>query len=97
MDTLGLHIFDLPDLQCRYRPKASGGSHEPGQVAALLFNTAAYLFEHGDVIDDGHTISGTSEDEVFRCSHQDSLVEPHRLVLDVDLGAALREAQGAED
>jgi hypothetical protein len=80
MDTLGLHIFELPDVQCHYR------DFDPAQVAAMLFSAAAYVFDAGDVIDDGHTISGPRGDEHFVCQHEQSLLAPARMVLDVDLG-----------
>ncbi len=80
MDSLGLHIFELPDVQCHFR------DFSPGDVASMLFNTAVYLFERGDVIDDGHTITGPLGDERFACQHEESLMVPTRQVLDVDLG-----------
>jgi hypothetical protein len=80
MDTVGLNTFDLPDLQCHFR------DFDPAQVAAMLFSTAVYVFDEGDVIDDGNTISGTQGDEHFRCRHELSLMDPKRLVIDVDLG-----------
>jgi uncharacterized protein DUF4261 len=80
MDTLGMYVFGLPDLQCHFRDL------EPAQVANLLYNVAIYLFEHGDVVDDGQTISGLEPDDRWRCQHEDSLVEPERLVLDIDPG-----------
>ena len=52
MDTLGLHVFGLPDVQCHFRDR------EPGEIATMLFSTAVYLFRSGDVIADGNTISG---------------------------------------
>lgn len=51
MDSLGLHLFGLPDVQCHFRGR------EPAEIAALLHSTASYLFDSGDVIDDGNTIS----------------------------------------
>lgn len=80
MDTLGLDLFELPDAQCHYR------DYSPGDVAAMLFTTAVYLFTEGDVIDDGHTISGPRGDERFVCRHEQALIPPAREVLDVDLG-----------
>jgi hypothetical protein len=80
MDTLGLDLFELPDAQCHYR------DFEPAEVAALLYTTAVYEFTEGDVIDDGHTISGPRGDERFVCRHEDALVGPPRIVLDIDLG-----------
>jgi hypothetical protein len=80
MDTLGLDLFELPDIQCHYR------DYEPRDVAAMLYSTAVYVFSGGDVIDDGHTISGPRGDERFPCRHEPALVPPARTVLDVDLG-----------
>lgn len=80
LDTLGLHVFGLPDLQCHFRDR------EPGEIAGLLYATALYLFDSGDVIGDGNTISGPSEDERFVCRRETSLLAPTRAVLDVDLG-----------
>ena len=79
MDTLGLHVLGLPDLQCHFT------GLDPNGIARILHNTAAYIYEHGDVIDDGHTISGP-DGEAWRCQHEDTLVPPHRLVLDLDPG-----------
>lgn len=89
MDTLGLHVFDLPDIQCHFRGRP------PGAVAELLFATAVYLFEHGDVIEDGNTISDTDGDGHYLCYREASLLDPARLVIDVDLGDPY--AAGARD
>lgn len=89
MDTLGLDLFDLPDLQCHFK------DFDAAEVAAMLFSTAVYVFDEGDVIDDGHTISGPRGDEHFECRHELSLLDPKRVVIDVDLGAAF--AAGERD
>jgi hypothetical protein len=80
MDTLGLHLFGLPDVQCHFRDR------EPGEIATMLFSTAAYLFRSGDVIADGNTISGPKPDERLICFREPALLEPRRQVIDVDLG-----------
>jgi hypothetical protein len=80
MDTLGLHVFGLPDVQCHFRDR------EPGEIATMLFSTAAYLFRCGDVIADGNTISGRQSDERLVCFHERALLAPSRQVIDVDLG-----------
>ena len=80
MDTLGLHVFGLPDVQCHFRDR------EPGEIATMLFSTAVYLFQSGDVIADGNTISGRWIDERLRCFHEPALLAPSRTVIDVDLG-----------
>jgi hypothetical protein len=80
MDTLGLHVFGLPDVQCHFRGR------EPSEIAAMLFSTAVYLFRAGDVIADGNTISGPQGGERLVCFHERALLAPSRQVIDVDLG-----------
>jgi hypothetical protein len=80
LDTLGLHVFGLPDLQCHFRHR------EPREIASLLYATALYVFDSGDVIADGNTISSLDGNERYVCRRERSLLEPSRLVLDVDLG-----------
>jgi len=41
MDTLGLDLFELPDVQCHYR------DFKPADVATMLYNTAVYVFIEG--------------------------------------------------
>ncbi len=80
MDTLGLAALGLPDLQCHFH------GLEPNAVAGMLWNTSFYLFEHGDVIEDGHTIGGVHPQDQWACRHEESLVGPNREVLDVNPG-----------
>lgn len=80
MDTLGLHMFGLPDLQIDFRWL------EAGSVARTLFAAAGYLAEHGDVIDDGHTIEGCLPGTRWSALHGRSAVEPNREVLVFDPG-----------
>jgi hypothetical protein len=80
MDTLGLYVFGLPDVQCHFRGR------DPGAIAAMLFATGVYLFESGDVILDGNTISEPDGEGRYVCRREPALLEPARTVLDVDLG-----------
>lgn len=80
MDSLGLAALGLCDVQCHFRDL------EPGAVAGLLYGIAGYLFEKGDVIEDGHTVQGLNSGAKWRCQHERSLVPPDRMVLDVDPG-----------
>ena len=82
MDTLGLAALGLPDLQCHFRDL------ECNDVASLLRNLGLYLFEHGDIIEDGHTVSGIPATEKWRCQHEMALIGPERIVLDIDPGPA---------
>ncbi len=81
MDTMGLTALGLPDLQCHYN------GLPPARVAAEMYNIANYLFERGDVIEDGHTVEGLEKDQRWRCQHEASLVKPQRMVLDLNPGA----------
>jgi hypothetical protein len=78
MDTLGLSALGLTDFQLHYK------TLEPDPVAQLLYNLGAYVFEKGDVIDDGHTVEGLRGR--LSCRREVSLLEPHREVLDIDPG-----------
>jgi hypothetical protein len=81
MDTRGLTIFGLHDLQCHFR------GLETGDVAGKLYNLGLYLYEKGDVIESGHTVQGLKADQKWKVQLEDSLVKPHRQVLDINPGA----------
>jgi hypothetical protein len=87
MDTLGLAALGLPDLQCHYRDL------DPSLLAWCLYSLAAYVFEHGDVIEDGHTVQGIAPDDRWRCRHETALLAPTRMVLDLDPGAPFAAGQ----
>jgi hypothetical protein len=80
MDTLGLQVFGLPDLQCHCH-----GLELP-RLASYLRNAANYVFERGDVIRDGDTIEGMEPGEKWRCLQEVALIPPDRLVIDLDPG-----------
>ena len=80
MDTLGLQVFGLPDLQCHCH------DIDLPRLATYLRNAALYVFEHGDVIHDGDTIEGMEPGEKWRCQPEAALVPPDRLVIDLDPG-----------
>ncbi|APW62114.1 DUF4261 domain-containing protein [Paludisphaera borealis] len=80
MDTLGLAALGLPDLQCHFRDL------DPNDVGTVLMNSGCYIYEAGDVIQDDHTIEGATVGSRWRCQHEESLVSPHRMVLNLDPG-----------
>ncbi len=82
MDTLGLAAINLPDLQCHFRDL------DPNDVAQILYSLAHYLFDNGDIIEDGHTIEGVSPKDEWQCQHEVSLIDPERDVLDINPGPA---------
>jgi hypothetical protein len=91
MDTVGLAAIGLPDVQCHFR------GLEPGLVAALLYNVGNYLFETGDVIEDGHTVEGLDSGQRWRCQHENSVVAPRRIVLDINPGPPYAVGRGSGD
>ena len=80
MDTVGLAALGLADVQCHFV------GLEPNDVANVVGNTAHYLFDSGDVIEDGHTVSGIRPQDKWRCQHEDALAPPERVVLDLNPG-----------
>jgi hypothetical protein len=80
MDTLGLQVFGLPDLQCHCHDL------ELPRLATYLRNAGNYVFERGDVIRDGDTIEGMEPGEKWRCLQEEALIPPDRLVIDLDPG-----------
>lgn len=82
MDTRGLEEIGLHDLQCHYREL------DPTEVARVLYNTAVYIFEKGPIIESGQTVAGIEPDSKWRCQFEDSLLEPKRVILDLNPGKA---------
>ena len=87
MDTLGLQVFGLPDLQCHWHDL------ELPRLAAYLRNAGTYIFDRGDVIRDGDTIEGWSRGEKWRCLQEKALIPPDRLVIDLDPGEGYAAGQ----
>ncbi|MES1239768.1 MAG: DUF4261 domain-containing protein, partial [Chloroflexota bacterium] len=78
MDTVGLAPYLVPDVQMHFT------TLEPDFVAGKLLGIARYLFDNGDVILDGHTVPGLVEGEKWPCRHEEPLLGPARVVLDID-------------
>lgn len=58
----------------------------PARIASVLYDAANYIFDEGDVMEDGNTIAGINGTERWRCRHETALVGPERVVLDIDVG-----------
>jgi hypothetical protein len=82
MDTLGLAAIGLPDIQLRF------SKLEPSWVAGWLYGVARYMFEQGDVIEDGDVIPAPTPGEHWACQHGTAAVPPARTVIDVTPGSA---------
>ena len=81
MDTLGLTALGLTDFQVHFK------NLDANQVAGVLQSIARYTFEKGQVIENGHTIQGIEQGSMWKIQIEDSLLEPHRKVLDINPGA----------
>ncbi len=76
MDSLGLHVFGLPDVQCH----CSGA--DPEALGNWLFSLALYVAETDRVIESGDTVDGVDGGRLVM-AYEESLVPPRRVVLDV--------------
>ncbi|PSB56772.1 DUF4261 domain-containing protein [Chamaesiphon polymorphus] len=81
MDTRGMEEIGLHDFQCHFRQL------DPNDVIGVLANTAIYIAQNGAVIESGHTIAGVAPGSRWSCQFEESLVEPQRVLLDVNPGA----------
>lgn len=92
MDLLGLDAIGLHDLQCHYR------GLEPQEVARMLLNTGAYIYDQGPVIESGQTVDGITPGSRWVCQFEESILEPKRDILDINPGpphaAGRREPAG---
>ena len=80
MDSIGLAALGLSDVQCHFF------GMDTQEVARVIYNSAHYIFENGDVIQNGHTIQGLDESQKWKCQYEDALIAPQRVVLDFDAG-----------
>jgi Domain of unknown function (DUF4261) len=80
MDARGMEEIGLHDLQCHFRRL------DPNDVIGILANTAIYIAQNGAVIASGHTIAGVDPGSRWYCQFEESLIEPKRVLLDVNPG-----------
>jgi hypothetical protein len=78
MDSVGMKPFGLPDIQLNFT------TLDPTWVAGKILGTARYLFDNGDVIEDGNTVPGLRDGERWPCTHELPMMGPQREVLDID-------------
>lgn len=76
VDSVGLAALGLPDVQCHFF------ALDVAAVAALVEETARYLYAEGDVIGDGDTVPGV-DGERWACRREVALVDPPRDVVDL--------------
>ena len=80
MDTMGLSVLGLPDLQCHFHDL------DPNQVARVLHQSAYYVYDKGDILRDGNTIQGIKTNDKWKCHHEESIMTPKREVVDLNPG-----------
>lgn len=78
MDTIGLHALGLSDFEILFK------SFDENLIAQTLWNYANYMYQQGDVIEDGNTLAGLSENSKWKCTRQVSLTTPSRIVISVN-------------
>ena len=95
VDTLGMSILGLPDLQYHFR------KFDPNAVVNHAYNMLSYIFENNCPIEDGDTVDGMkngsmNKDVQWQCFYEDALIQPPREVIDICMGqfAAGNREQG---
>ena len=85
VDTLGMSTLFYPDLQYHFH------GMNPDEIVNHAYSVLYYIFEHDNPIDDGQTIAGLengdmSPDIKWKVQYEDSLIEPVRTVIDINMG-----------
>lgn len=73
MDSIGLHIYGLPDFECIF------SGYDPGEIAEVLMQIAYYIFDTGDTIRSNTTVQGVGKNPVWKTQYAQATVEPLRL------------------
>ncbi|SEO15595.1 DUF4261 domain-containing protein [Mucilaginibacter sp. OK283] len=77
MDTIGLNAIGLPDFQIRF------SAFEANEIANLLWNYAYYIYDKGDIIENGNTLEGTVGGSKWKCDRIIPGLQPERVVINV--------------
>ena len=85
VDTLGMSTLFYPDLQYHFH------GMNPDEIVNHAYSVLYYIFEHDNPIDDGQTIAGLENgnlnpDIKWKVQYEDSLIQPVRTVIDINLG-----------
>lgn len=85
VDTVGMSTLFLPDLQYHFH------GIDPNCIVEHAYNVCSYILENDDPIKDNDTIDGwadgrISQDIQWKCQYEDSLIQPFRGVLDINMG-----------
>ena len=82
VDTLGMTVMGLPDLQYHFH------DFDPNHVVNHAYNTASYIFSGNSVIESGDNIDGIKDGKIdrsvqWKCQYENSLIQPLRPVIDI--------------
>ena len=95
VDTLGLHVFGLPDVQLHFR------GLNPNHAVRLALDIAMYQFANDCPIQDNETVDGFDAAGEpagrWKCQYEAALIEPKRHVLDVNTGEFAAGNRNPED
>ena len=86
IDTLGLHVFGIPDIQFHFREL------NPNHVVGLATDIGMYQLNNDCPIKNDETIDGLNPDGSYnqeirwKCQYEMSLIAPKREVLDISAG-----------
>ena len=85
VDSVGMSTLFLPDVQYHFH------GMNPDDVVIHAYNMLCFILENDNPVGDGDTISGLENGELdsnvqWTLQYEDSLVQPVRAVLDVNMG-----------
>ena len=85
VDTLGMSTLFYPDVQYHFH------GMNPDEIVNHAYSVLYYIFEHDNPIDDGQTIAGLeigdmNPDIKWKVQYEDSLIQPVRTVIDINMG-----------
>ena len=100
VDTLGMSTLFLPDLQYHFH------GMDPNFVVNHAYCTASYILQNDNPIEKGDPIDGIAPNGSFsrgiqwKCSYENSLIQPARDVIDIfmnEYAAGIRENQNRKE
>lgn len=85
VDTVGMKTLFMPDLQYHFHDM------NPNFVVNHAYNMLSYMYEKENPIKNNHTIDGVENGEMsgnirWKCRYEESLIQPVREVIDVNMG-----------
>ena len=85
VDSLGMSTLYLPDVQYHFH------GMDPNWVVNHAYNILSYIYDNDAPIKSGETIDGVvdgriSRELMWKCQYEDSLIQPVREVLDINMG-----------